>query len=106
MSTDFVFMVGTGRCGSTLLHEVLARHPGIGFLSNIDDNLRRPVASGRYNNAIYRRIPSRFTEKGGLRFAPSEAYQLLDRRLSPIVSTPFRDLRADDVTPWLEGRVR
>ena len=103
---EFAFMVGTGRCGSTLVHEVLARHPRIGFVSNLDDNVALLArAGGRWNARAYRLVPPRFTTKGRVRFAPSEAYNALDREVSPILSTPFRDLVAGDVTPWLERRV-
>ncbi|MEY2474334.1 MAG: hypothetical protein QOK28_3663 [Actinomycetota bacterium] len=102
----FAFMIGSGRCGSSLLHEVLARHPGIGFLSNIEDNLTVPVSAGRINSALYRRVPARFTQKGRARFAPSEGYRALDREVSPVISAPVRDLTAADVTPWLADRFR
>lgn len=101
-----VFILGTGRCGSTLVHEVLARHRRAGFVSNIEDNLPRLGLAGRWNAELYRRIPARATRKGGLRYAPSEAYRVLDEQVSPLLSTPGRDLRADDVTPWLEERFR
>ena len=43
MSTErapsFAFVLGSGRCGSTLAHDVLARHPDVGFVSNVDDRL-------------------------------------------------------------------
>lgn len=101
-----LFVLGTGRCGSTLLHEVLARHRDVGFVANVEDRLPRLDLRGRWNGTLYRRTPPRFTGKGRLRFAPSEAYRLLDAQVSPMISTPFRDLRADDVTPWLEERFR
>lgn len=106
MSSEFAFVLGTGRCGSTLVHEVLARHPDVGFLTNVEDRLPVPAWAGRWNNELYRRVPPRFTHKGRLRYAPSEAYRLLDRQVSPILSSPFRDLLAEDVTPWLEARTR
>jgi hypothetical protein len=102
----FAFMIGSGRCGSSLLHEVLARHPGVGFLSNIEDNLTVPVSAGRINSALYRRVPARFTQKGRARFAPSEGYRALDREVSPVISAPVRDLTAADATPWLADRFR
>ena len=46
------------------------------------------------------------TEKGRFRYAPSEAYRILDKQVSPILSSPTRDLVAADVTPWLANRVR
>jgi Sulfotransferase family len=102
----FAWMLGTGRCGSTLVHELLARHPDVGFISNVEDNFRRLEWTGRFSPATFQVIPNRLTEKGRLRYAPSEGYRLLDRRVSPVLSTPFRDLTAADATPWLGGRLR
>jgi len=100
-----VFIIGTGRCGSTVVHEVLAKHERCGFVSNIEDNL--PINRlGRWNNRLYRTALGDFTRKGGLRFAPSEAYSIIAREVSPIYSNSSRDLRAEDVTPWLEKKFR
>jgi omega-hydroxy-beta-dihydromenaquinone-9 sulfotransferase len=104
MTSDFAFVLGTGRCGSTLVHEVLARHPDVGFVSNIEDRFPVPAFLGRWNNEIYRHVPEQLTRKGRARFAPSEGYRLLTRTVSPVLSTPFRDLEAEDVTPWLSAR--
>jgi hypothetical protein len=101
----FVFLLGTGRCGSSLVHEVLARHPDIGFLSNVDDRIGSSPIS-RWNSVIYRRVPPALTRKGRIRFAPSEGYRALDREVSPAISAPVRDLLANDATPWLAGRFR
>jgi hypothetical protein len=103
-NAEFAFVLGTGRCGSTLVHEILARHPDVGFVSNLEDRL--PSVPGRWNNDLYRRVPNRLTTKGGLRYAPSEAYRALDREVSPALVAPVRDLVAEDVTPWLERRFR
>lgn len=100
------FMIGTGRCGSSLLHEVLARHPGVGFLSNVEDNFAVAAPAGRWNRVVYQSVPPRFTQKGRARFAPSEGYRAIDRDVSPLISTPVRDLTADDATPWLAERFR
>jgi hypothetical protein len=106
MRPEFAFVLGTGRCGSTLVHEVLARHPQVGFLSNLEDRYPLPPWAGRWNNDAYRRVPAALTRKGRLRFAPSEGYRVLEREVSPALCTPFRDLLAEDVTPWLERRTR
>ena len=99
----FVFVLGTGRCGSTLVHEILARHPHVGFLSNLEDRSGH-LLPGRWSGSLYRRLPTSLTTKGKLRFAPSEGYRILERAVSPAISTPTRDLVAGDATPWLAGR--
>jgi hypothetical protein len=40
-----------------------------------------------------------------VKLVPSEAYHTLDREVSPILSSPFRDLDARDASPWLAGRL-
>jgi hypothetical protein len=102
----YVFVLGTGRCGSTMVEEVLARHPDAGFLSNLEDRSRVGVWARPWNSRIYELLPPAFTRKGRLRFAPSEGYRVLDREVSPILSRPWRDLTAADVTPWLAARTR
>jgi hypothetical protein len=103
----FVFMIGNGRSGSTLLHETLARHPGIGFISNIEDRVPGlPPGAGRFNNALYRRVPQTLTRKGRLRYAPSEGWRLLAREVSPMLLSSSRDLLASDAMPWVAERFR
>jgi len=103
---DITFIIGTGRCGSSLIHELVARHAGVGFISNIDDNLPRLDLAGRFNNAIFRSPAGRFTKKGGFRFAPSEAYRLISRQVSPIYARPGRNLARGDVTPQIRDGFR
>ena len=99
------FVLGTGRCGSTLLHELLARHPDVGFVTNIDDRIGSGPA-GRMQAGIYRRLPTAATRKGRVRLAPSEAYRALEREVSALISEPVRDLEASDAVPWLAERFR
>jgi sulfotransferase family protein len=100
---NIVFIIGTGRCGSSFVHEILARHEDVGFISNVEDNL--PINNlGKWNNSIYRSFAGQFTRKGNVRFAPSEAYRLISKEVSPIYANSCRDLNESDVTPWLEHR--
>jgi hypothetical protein len=104
--SSWFFVVGTGRCGSSVFHEVLARHEDVGFISNIEDRFPPARHVSRWNNTLYRAVPAALTRKGRPRFAPSEAYRLLDAEVSPALSEPVRDLTAEDLTPWLAQRVR
>lgn len=101
---NLLFMIGSGRCGSSIIHETMARHAEVGFISNIDDKLPMLNLKGRFNNAIFRSPIGRMTRKGRVRFAPSEAYWLISDRVSPIYRTSSRNLNADDVTPHFRER--
>ena len=111
------FVLGSGRCGSTLVTELVARHPEVGFVSNVDDKLGRFDLKGRWNNALFARSgerdPSlrpfrdrrRPLERGRVRVAPSEGWVVMERQISSIFPQPCRDLTAQDATPWLKGRI-
>lgn len=114
----YLFVVGTGRCGSTLVNEILCRHPETGFISNLDDKLPLLNLKGRWNGPMYRRMPPRnpgmgalryrraLLERGRVRVAPSEGWTLLDHQVIPGFSRPCRDLLAQDATPYLQRRTR
>lgn len=111
-----VLVTGTGRSGTTLLTETLARHGRTGFISGLDDKLPLLNLAGRFNGALYRWSPQRSSsmralsettkllERGRLRIAPSEAYHLIDRHVMGGFSEPCRDLVASDMTPYLKTR--
>lgn len=101
-----VFVLGTGRCGSTVVEEILARHEAMAFVSNIEDRVGVLDGRNRLNRAIYRRVSPAMTKKGRLRFAPSEAYDSIAREVSPSLVQPAADLTAADLTPWLRRRLR
>jgi hypothetical protein len=103
----FVFIISNGRSGSTLVHELLARHRDVGFISNLEDRIPGlPASAGRYNNQLYRRVPVWLTRKDRLRYAPSEAWRALSREVSPMLASSVRDLGAADAMPWLAERLR
>ena len=98
-----VFVVGTGRCGSTFVTETLARHRDVGFVSNIDDRLSALDLLGRWNNALHRR---RLLERSRIRVGPSEGWNVLDRQVAGLISAPCRGLVAEDCTPWVRHRLQ
>jgi sulfotransferase family protein len=101
------FVISHGRSGSTLVHELLARHPEVGFVSNLEDRIPwLPAGAGRFNSSLYRHVPPALTRKGRLRYAPSEAWRVLGREVSPMLVRSPRDLLAADATPWVAGRFR
>jgi len=115
----YLFIIGTGRCGSTLVQELIARHPDVGFISNVDTTLASFNPKGKANHLLYGSLPSalgrrdraylknlRFTLGERLHFGPSEAYRIISRQIAPTISEPFRDLTEDDATPWLANRFR
>lgn len=108
--SPLAFVVGTGRCGSTVLHEVLCAHDDVAFLSNVDDRLWPLRPRGRSNRAwlelaarLQRGRPRRLGLRT-LRFAPSEGFRLLQHAVSPILADPHRPLTAADAMPWLVER--
>jgi hypothetical protein len=118
-----LFVLGTGRCGSTLVNELLAGHEHIGYVSVAEDRFGRPASAlAPALNEAYRRLApfaaaSNERRAGGgvrqrvgrltlRRLGPSEAYHLLDREVSPALSVASRDLTAADATPWLRERFR
>ncbi|MFN8097538.1 MAG: sulfotransferase [Dermatophilaceae bacterium] len=97
------FILGTGRCGSTLVHEIVARHPAVGFVTNLDDlGIRRGNAQ---QLTLWRRLPAALSEKGRARLAPSEGYRVVAREISPMLVDPAADLTEADLTPWLTERL-
>jgi hypothetical protein len=100
-----------------MLAEVLARHPDIGFVSNLDSFLPKFNLKGRLNHLVTAAAghltqrdrwsaSSRHLEKSIFHFGPSEGWNLLSRHVSPIIAHACRDLTADDVTPYIRRRFR
>ncbi len=103
-SRPTAFILGTGRCGSTLVHEIVARHPAVGFVTNLDDlGIRRGNAQ---QLTLWRRLPAALSDKGRARLAPSEGYRVVAREVSPMLVDPAADLTEADLTPWLAQRLQ
>ena len=95
-----IIIVGTGRCGSTLLHRLLARHPELGWLSTFNEVLP-PRTWVSVFSRLYR-LPLPETLRHAKAFPkPFEAYRFWERYL-PGFSRRDRPQTADDVPADLE----
>lgn len=101
----FDFFIGSGRCGSSVIHEVICRHRDVSFMDNLDDRLGVGSASRFGIGRLYRSLPPAVTQKGRARLAPSEGYRALEREIGPMFSDSYRDLVAADATPYMARKV-
>lgn len=109
LAVDYLFLIGTGRCGSTLLARILASHPDVAFISAADERLRRMGSRGRLNGIIYRGVrhaPRRRTGWLRMRYQPSEGWSIFSDEVSEMIATPCRDLTEHDASPWLSARLK
>jgi hypothetical protein len=98
-----IFVVGTGRSGSTVFFDIFAKHPHVAWLSRLADDYPHRL----WLNSLLMRARSYPVVDAllGKRLGPSEAYQFWDLNC-PGFSNPFRDLLAGDVTPLAAARLR
>ena len=98
-----VIIVGTGRCGSTVLHRLLARHPRLMWLSGFCDYFpTRPGVNRAAVAAVGR--PWLRPLLGG-KVQPGECYRFWDKHAYGFAE-PCRDLVRTDVTPRVKRQVR
>lgn len=95
MNPQQLFIIGTGRCGSSLVHRLLAHHPQYAFISNIDDRLSWLNLKGRYNRKLLNSSYSFINE----RFSPSEGYRLILQQIHKEYAFSQQDLTPNEVTP-------
>jgi hypothetical protein len=101
--TKPIILVGTGRCGSTIFHRLLATHPQLMWLSGFA--LKYPTkpdwnrwAVTAVGNPLVRRLL-------GDKIRPGECYRFWDTYAYGF-SEPCRDLVRADVTPRVKKQVR
>jgi hypothetical protein len=98
-----IIIVGTGRCGSTVFHRLLARHPRTMWLSGLSDRFpARPAWNRAAVSAMHRPLLRRVL---GRRVQPSEAYFFWDHHAYGF-SAPCRDLVRGDVSARVRKQVR
>ena len=101
--TKPIFIVGTGRCGSTLFHRLLATHPQLMWLSGFSHRFPdKPSLNRRAVTAVGNPLL-----KGILagKIRPAEAYGFWDAHAYGF-SEPCRDLVRSDVSAKVKKQVR
>ena len=98
-----IFIVGTGRSGSSVFFDIFAGHPQVAWLSILAREFPdRPWL----NRLLLRSLSIHGLDSFLLRtFGPAEAYPFWEASC-PGFSNPCRDLTADDVTPISAERLR
>ena len=105
-AVTFLFIIGTGRCGSTLAASLLAEHPDVGYISAAEERLW-PLVGPRLSPRLYRRLGrSGAAQRLRDRCRPAEAYSVMERAVSPMLTAPCRDLTAADLDPLTRERLR
>lgn len=101
--TKPIIIVGTGRCGSTMFHRMLARHPQTMWMSPLCNRYPdRPAWNRMAVNALD--VPLLRRMLGG-RVRPGENYRFWDR-FAYGFSEPCRDLGRSDVSARVKQQVR
>jgi hypothetical protein len=90
-----IVLVGTGRCGSTMLHRLLARHDDVGWLSTFNETLPSQPWLSRFSSLYGRPLPQRVKHLKAFP-KPFEAYRFWEHYL-PGFSRRDRPQTADDV---------
>lgn len=102
-----IFMIGTGRSGTTVGYQLLIRHPALAWYSSYD--LRFPDAGWAHIAKRIQDVPGLRTlaanSQRGIAARPVEPFALMDQDF-PGFGEPYRNLRASDLTPWARKRLR
>lgn len=91
-----IVIVGTGRCGSTMLHRLLARHEAVGWLSTFNEVFPGQPWLSRFSNLYRRSFLGRTVRHLPFFPKPFEAYRFWEYYL-PGFTRRDAPLTADDV---------
>ena len=98
-----IFILGIGRSGTTIFHEMLAQHPHAAWLSRLCDAYPfEPLRNRRLMQAVDYPLIGCYLRR---RFRPLECYSFWERHCTGF-SKPCRDLVAADVTEIAMERIR
>lgn len=100
---DPIFVVGTGRSGSTVFFDCFTRHPRVAWLTRFASE--DPERLWRNRLLMEVRSSAILDRLLGNHYGPSEAYPFWNH-VFPGFSNPYRDLLAEDVTPASATRAR
>lgn len=95
-------MVGVGRSGSSFMARLVSRHPDLGFLTSVAE--RHPSEPWRNRWALRCMLAPVLGAAFRRRYEISEAYDFWETSARGFAE-PMRDLRADDVTPFVRRRL-
>lgn len=98
-----IFIIGTGRCGSTIFHEIFSYHPNVSFLTGLCDSYPEKLW---LNRMLIRTIDIpilRYISRK--KSIPSEAWDFW-QHYDKSFGRPCRDLLKEDVTNKTESIIR
>lgn len=98
-----IFVVGAGRSGSSLFHQMFTEHPKVAWMSALCD--RYPDRLSRHRALLRAMDAPVFGTLLKRHWESAECYVFWDRGFRGF-SQPCRDLRADDATPRVKAKIR
>jgi len=97
-----LFIISSGRAGSTIFHRILCEHPRVAWITALADRFpSRPAWQQAWMKAVD--LPG--IGPALARVYPGECYDFWEH-LAPGFRRPCRDLRADDVSERTRRRIR
>ncbi|MCK8516777.1 sulfotransferase [Methylonatrum kenyense] len=98
-----IFIVGTGRCGSTMFHDILRHHRDLGWLTQLAEQRPGRVYLNRWGiKALDYPVVGKLARRY---LVPSEPYRFWEHHCHGF-SRPYRDITEHDVIPRVVPRLR